>query len=204
MNQECQNQCHKLWDTISSLGATNTDAALNQLLHGLALLVGAQNGYWMGSMRLSEPPEDDPAMGWRPRVIRQLHTSSLRETIKKEHIHRIKSGIVDQSTIRNLKDFGKFRVTIQHELVPNRWPESEFYQALYKPLGIIDTIYVATPLGERVESWLAFERIGERQATFSEHERELLAYTNRPLKWFHNQLILHHGIMLEREPLKPA
>jgi len=204
MDRDSKATIHGLWDKIANYGASSTEAALNEAMKTLASLVGAQNAYWMGTLRLSDTAENDPVQGWRPRSVTYLNPSSKRLIAAQEHIKRINTGRIDPTIIANLKMAGLFRVNIAHEMRPTGWLSSEFYEQLFKPFNIHDTIYVASPIGSDIESWLAFERVGEHTEEFGENERELLDYAVRPLKWFHRQLILHHGVILAEEPLKPA
>jgi DNA-binding CsgD family transcriptional regulator len=204
MEQASKEQVQVLWDTVAACGASRTEDALMLLLEGVASLLGAQHAYWMGTLRLSDIAEKDPVYGWRPRAVTYLHPSEQRLAVKKEHIRRINNGEIDPTVIANLQGAGRFRVSIAHEMTPEGWYESEFYRTLFAPFDIIDTIYVASPLSNDLESWLAFERHGQDNARFGEKERELLDYIVRPLNWFHRQLILHHGVLLADEPLKPA
>lgn len=193
-----------LWDNVAEYGASRTEAALQLLLQELAAMVGAQNGYWMGTLRVSDIADSDPVYGWRPRAVTYLHPSPEREAAKKEHIRRINNGQINPTIVRNLERAGEYRVNISHEMAPKDWYESEFYQTLIAPLEIVDTLYVVTPLGHDLESWLAFERIGSDKHHFGEREREIISSAVRPLKWFHQQLILHHGVRLAEDPLVPA
>lgn len=204
MEGASKEQIQLLWNEVSEYGATRTEAALMLLMEKLALLLDAQHAYWMGTLRLSNIAEQDPVQGWRPRAVTYLTPSKDRLSATREHIRRINCGQIDPSIIANLQKAGQFRVTISHEFAPQDWFDSEFYRSLFAPFEIIDTIYVATPLGSDIESWLAFERVGKDKPLFGDRERELLDYSTRPLKWFHHQLVLHHGVMLANEPLKPA
>lgn len=202
MDESSKKQVQTLWNTVAECGASRTDEALKLLLEGLASLIDAQHAYWMGILRVSDVAEQDPAQGWRPRAITYLTSSKKRLSARKEHIRRINNGVIDPTIIANLQEAGKFRVTISHELTRQDWFDSEFYHSLFAPFNIIDTIYVAMPLGNNIESWLAFERIGMNKPLFTDTERELLDFSTRPMKWFHHQLILHHGVLLANEPLK--
>lgn len=189
---------------MASFGASGMEEALSLLMTTLASLVGAQNAYWMGTLRLSDSQQNDLVKGWRPRAVTYLKPSKERLAVRDEHIKRINTGKIDPTVIANLKKAGQFRVNIAHEIRPEGWLESEFYKSLFEPFKIHDTLYVATPLGNDIESWLAFERVGKETLFFREAERELINYAVRPLQWFHRQLILHHGVILADEPLKPA
>ncbi len=200
---EVKRQVAALWDSLSDSGASNIEEALDHLLATLCGLLGAHNGYWLGTARMDELDDDDPMKGWRPWALRNLYTSAERQAVVKEHQRRIQEGQVDPSILANLQGAGRFRINIRHQLVSPGWYRSEFYRSLFAPLQIRDVIFVVTPLGSVVESWLGFERMGAQAQRFGEAERELLDYAVRPLRWFHRQLALQHGVYAATEPLKP-
>lgn len=170
----------------------------------LAGLLGTRSAYWMGTLRIEAIAATDPVGGWRPRALRYLNPSKAREAARKEHVRRLNAGAIDPSVARNLEQAGAFRVNIKSEMMPPDWFESEFYLTLMKPLGIKDNIYATMPLGDNVESWFAFERIGEEAKSFGERDRALLEYALRPMKWFHRQLALYEGLILADENITPS
>lgn len=201
MHQHAIRRIHSLWDRVTDLGATGVDEALELTLAELSALLDAQHCFWMGALRISDAGDRDPVLGWRPRIVRHLVSKPEREAAKQEHCRRVEEGEIDPSVIANLRDAGRFRVNIKHELVSEEWFQSEYYQSLYEPFAMRDIIYVVTPLGEEVESWFAFERDGSDKPLFGQEERELLDYAVRPMKWFHRQLVLHYGVVLAEEAL---
>lgn len=204
MEEAGKKRIQLLWNEVTEYGASRTEEALTLLMEALASLLDAQHAYWTGALLLSNTAEQDPMQGWRPRVVRFLNPTKERLLAEKEYFRRIDCGKIDPTITANLQKAGQFRVSTSHELAPPGWFDSEFYLCLYAPFEVIDTIYVAIPLGSDIESWLAFERIGKDKPLFGETERELLDYSMRPMKWFHHQLVLHHGVTLANEPLKPA
>lgn len=191
-----------LWDALPTFGAARIDAALVHMLTELMTLIDAQHAYWLGTVKMPDAGPRDPAGGWRARRDWHLpYSSPKREALRKEHLRRIDKGDVDPSIAANLRQAGHFRINIKHEMVTDGWFESEFYKTMLEPLGIRDMIYAVTPLGPDVESWLIFERIGEDKPFFGDAERDLLHTAVRPQKWFHRQLVLHHGILLAETPL---
>lgn len=199
---ETRQRVQALWDDLAAFGAAGVEEALQHALAELADLLDAQQAYWLGTVRLAtEKP--DPVAGWRPRAIRYLRPG--REAVYLAQRRGIESGYPDSSLPVRLRDAGRFRVLIHHEIAQPEWYDSELYRAHYEPMGLQDMIQVATPEGPDVESWLAFDRIrNPRRAHFGEADRELLDYAVRPLKWFHQQILLHRGIVLATEPLKPS
>ena len=195
---------HNLWDEMAASSASRSLDMLDTTLGKLANIVGAQQAYWIGALRIDAIADNDPAYGWRARHNYYLKHTAEREAVRKEHYRRLDSGQVDPSILANIKHAGNFRVNIKHEMVPPEWFESEFYKTLFVPFEIRDVIFVATPVSPDVESWMVFERCGDDADNFGEVERQLLDYALRPTQWFQKQLTLHHGIYLAEETLTPA
>lgn len=195
---------HQLWDELTASSAARSLDMLDTVLGKLADLVDAQQAYWLGALRIDAIADTDPAGGWRARHNYYLEHTAEREAVRKEHYRRLESGQVDPSILANIRDAGKFRINIKHEMVPPEWFESEFYQTLFVPFEIQDVIFVATPVSPDVESWMVFERCGKGKVNFGEAERQLLDYAVRPTQWFQKRLTLHHGIYLADDQLTAA
>ncbi|WP_367026359.1 helix-turn-helix transcriptional regulator [Methylococcus sp. ANG] len=197
-----QQQIHDLWDRLAEFGPTRVNEALDHAMASLCEIIGARQACWFGAVRLD--CRDDPIDGWRACAIRYLHPHPERDAAYAEHCRRLDRGDIDPSIIANLRHAGRFRVSIQHEIVPPGWYDSEFYRNLFEPFGIRDVCYMATPVNSDMESWFGFERVGSEAPLFGEVERELLERAGRALKWFHRQVALHHGLTIASKPLTPA
>lgn len=204
MDEVVRHRIHAVWDGLVELGAARIEDGLEYALTELSALLDAQQAYWLGAVRVKEVGRHDPLFGWRPRAIRYLKPSSEFDALYRQQRRRIYMGGDNPTVVPKLLEAGKFRVLIQHKIVPGDWFGMEMYKTLYAPLGIQDIILVATPLGPEVESWFAFERIHHPEPCFSDAEQQLLDYAVRPLKWLHRQLMLHHGVLLADKPLKPS
>ncbi|MEJ2267103.1 MAG: helix-turn-helix transcriptional regulator [Anaerolineales bacterium] len=204
IDQARKQKVQLLWDKLADSRASNSDEALEYLLTELTELLNAQHAFWMGTTRLGELDSRDPAGGWRPRALMHQQKTAEREAVVKEHTRRIESGRVDPTIIENLRHAGTFRINIKHEIAPPGWYESEFHDTFYKPHKIVDFIYGVMPISTDVESWIGLERSGDAQSFFGEDDRELLDYVLRPTKWFHHQVMLHHGVWLADEPLRQS
>jgi DNA-binding CsgD family transcriptional regulator len=194
---------HRLWDELTDFGAARVEDAMLHSLRELAELLGAQQAFWLGSVRLSQDA-DDPARGWRPAGIRFLHPREEHQRNYNEHKKRIEKGRVDPSIAANVARAGTFRVNIKTEMIEPDWFESEFYKTFFEVYGLRDVIYLVTPIGEDIESWFCFERMDEQSVPFGPAERALLETAGRPLKWLHHQIALHHGLLLAATPLTPS
>lgn len=195
---------HALWDELAETGSSGADHALEAALAGLCRAIDAQQAYWMGAVRMTRAASGDPADGWRPRAIRYLHRSPEREANYQDQCRRLERGAVDPSIVANLRGAGRFRVNIKHELVGEEWFRSEYYRTYFEPFGVQDGIFMVTPLGEDVESWFGFQRIGHPEFYFGDTERELLRYAGRSMKWFHRQIALNYGLLLADDPVTPS
>ena len=197
---------HRLWNDLPDFGAARIEEAMLQALRELAALVDAQQAYWLGTVRLAEHAGDDLARGWRPAAIRFLHPQEFQRRNFKEHKKRIERGAVDPGIAANVARAGEFRVNVKSEMIGPDWFKSDFYRQMLAPFGVGDTLHMATPIGEDMESWFCFERIGAPEAVdtlpaFGPAERALLEMAGRPLKWLHRQILLHYGLTLAEKPL---
>lgn len=193
---------HALWDLLAERGSGG-DEALLAALAGLCEVVEAQQAFWIGAVRMGGGSQGDPMKGWRPRAVRYLHPLPAREALYREQCRQLDRGDVDPSIVANLRNAGQFRVNIAHELVPD-WFDTDYYRAYSAPFGIQDSLYMAMPLGEDVESWFGFHRVKHPAFCFGEAERALLTHASRSMKWFHRQLALSHGLLLAENPLMPS
>ena len=193
---------HALWDEVADFGAHETDAALTHLLHALSDLTGAQNAFWLGAVRLGAAP--DPRHGWRIRGIRRLVETPEDEQVYKVSRRRLDQGITDEVTRAQIRDAGVFRARLLRELAPSGFVATADHDVLYRARNIHDAIFVACPLNEDAESYYGWYRIGDASGTFTPTDRDLLAYALRALKWFHRRVMLHHGLLIAKAPLRPV
>jgi DNA-binding CsgD family transcriptional regulator len=195
----------RFWDDLAEFEVARTDAAVRYTIATLSGLIEAKRGFWLGSVRLGDRVPGDPLAGWRPGAISETHPPDPREGDRfREQCQRIEKGQIDPSIVENVRDAGRFRVNIKHELVPPEWFESEFYRRFFEDDGVQDMIYVVTPLGTDVESWFGFQRIDHAEPHFGETERATLATAMRPLRWFNERIALQYGLRVASTPLTPA
>ncbi|THF58125.1 response regulator transcription factor [Pseudothauera rhizosphaerae] len=193
---------HDFWDGLAEFGPAQSSAALEYALATLARLAGAQQAYWMGTVRLSHGA--DILDGWRPAVIRYLHPREALETNFQAHCRLIEQGRIDPSIVANMRGAGRYRTNLHHELVEPEWYESDFHRVYFVPYGLRDTLYMAMPLGEDIECWFGLQRIGPQQPFFSQADKKSLDHAGRSLKWFHRRLALHYGLRITTKPLAPT
>jgi DNA-binding CsgD family transcriptional regulator len=191
---------HQLWDEIADFDASRVDEALVHALTVLSSLVGAQNAFWLGAVRLAPGRSHDPVKGWRPRAIRYLHPSEPDARFYKDATRATEVGQVDESTRANARDAGTFRAHLLRDLVSPAWFTTPFYDAAYRRRGVADAIFVICPVSRDAESYFGFHRM-DGHPLFARRDRDRLAYALRGLKWFHRHVMLSHGLMVARAPL---
>jgi DNA-binding CsgD family transcriptional regulator len=194
---------HNLWDELADFDASRSDETLSHLMGGLCALAGACNITWMGAVRLDASFVNDPAKGWRPGALSFLHSALPLDTAVREQTEKLEQGNVDENIIRNLDGAGSFRANRLRDLVGQEWFDSFYYRAYYRGVGHDDAVWVAFPVNKDAESWFGIFR-GPDQPSFTESERDRIAYALRGLKWFHRQLMLSHGLLAAKNPLTPA
>jgi DNA-binding CsgD family transcriptional regulator len=193
---------HALWDEVADLGAHETDAALVHALRVLSGLIGAQNAFWLGAVRLGT--DRDTLGGWRIRGIRRMDPTPEDEHVYKVSRQRLDQGTSDEVTRAQVREAGTFRARLLRELASPEFFTTHDYDVLYRARRIRDAIFVAFPVNEDAESYFGWYRIGDERPPFSPRDREVLAYALRALKWFHRRIMLHHGLLIASAPLTPT
>src|SRR5262249_40620481 len=145
----------------------------------------------------------DPMAGWRIRGIRQMDPHPEAERVYRLSRQRLDSGTTDAVTLAQVGEAGVFRARLLRELAPPGLFATEDYHLLYRSRNVRDAIFIACPVNEDAESYFGWYRTGEKSSPFTPHDRDLLAYALRPLKWFHRRVMLHHGLLIARAPLTP-
>ena len=193
---------HALWDELADFGAHDTDAALVHAMRVLGDLVGAQQAFWLGAVRLGT--DLDPLGGWRIRGVRRMNKPSPEDDkVYRLARHSLDSGRSDAVTMAQVREAGVFRARLLRELAPPGFAATADYDVLYRARGIHDAIYVACPVNEDAESYLGWYRVGQETSPFAPYDRDLLAYALRAIKWFQRRVMLHHGLLIAKAPLTP-
>lgn len=193
----------RLWDELADFPAEEIEGALRHCLGVLARMVQAGNGYWIGGVRMGERDLGDPLQGWRPGVQHYLHPVPIDTEAGKAMSSRWKRREPDPFFRLTRKGEGEFRSIILRRDLPPSWFRSPHYLLWHASRGVYDTCLVCFPVNEDMESWFAFQRTAVRRK-FSPADEHLLQEALRPLKWFHRQLALAHGLALATAPLTPT
>jgi DNA-binding CsgD family transcriptional regulator len=195
-------QIHALWDELADFSAADSEAALRHLLASVATLVGAQNAYFLGGVRLLDD-ETDVLRGWRPRVVHYLHSTDQDEAFARKAIRDLMQGGFDESTISHARNAGRFRMSVLRELVSPAWFSSPMYKLGYEARGVVDALWVIFPVHEGAEAYYAFQRKAPA-GLFGDADRAVAGYAIRGLKWFHRQVMLGLGLTVAQAPLTPT
>lgn len=192
---------HACWNAVAQHGASADDALTEALTH-LAALADAQNAYWLAAVRVADA-DDDPLRGWRPRAMQYLHQTPEDVTFVREARRMCDDGSADESTIANIRHAGVTRAHLLTDIVSPAWFDSAFYQMAYADRGIRDAMFVITNVNRDAESYLGFQRKGDRPM-FSVDDRDLLAHAVGGLTRLHREALLAKGLLVAEKPLTPA
>src|SRR5262245_36613139 len=156
---------HALWDELADFGAHETEAALACALGVLSDLIGAQNAFWLGAVRVGTDP--DPLGGWRIRGIRRMNRTPEDDHVYKLSRQRIENGTSDAVTLAQVREAGVFRARLLRELAPPGFSATADYDVLYRARDVRDAIFVVFPVNEDAESYFGWYRIGAGRPAFS-------------------------------------
>lgn len=209
MNNVDHERVFRLWDEVAAFPSAEIDAAWRHLAETLAGLVGADTGYWVGTVRLlhGDQAARDIMYGWRVKVVTFMHPPTEAERIAAQHVcnpdpHPEQPGL---STIAAVRDSGVFRVHLLHDgfVDLEEFRKTAYYQSHYVAFNVQDQLWVASPISPETEAYVVFER-RQTTALFNEAEAELAGFALRGMSWFHRQMFYSHGLMVAQEPLTPT
>lgn len=196
----------QLWDELSQFKAADSDAALEYILHHLAVMLRANDAMWVGAVRLQHgaAARRDVQFGWRGRVVRHLHPSAARLALSRVAVKQQDTPQAAPTTIAIAAQAGKFRGARLRDLIDMRkFRQTSHYRNYHAALGIRDRMWISLPVNADAESHFVFDRTGTHRP-FRRAELELVKFALRGVRWFHCQLMLSHGLMLARKPLSPV
>lgn len=189
---------YQLWDKLADFGAHMTDEALRCCMQTVCEWVGADNAFWVGSVRMANitRTDKDPMLGWRIGALRMMNPEhdALRTVMDgARDTHSDDPGDTSRSLVA---DAGRFRTYGLHrgDLVDLKaFKKTAHYDYFYRQIGVEDRIWVAFPVNDDAESFFCFDstQAGYR---FSDAHFELVAKVLRGIKWLHLQALLSHGL----------
>jgi DNA-binding CsgD family transcriptional regulator len=194
-----------VWDRLAEFTPAQSDEALHFLLGELKALVGADDAVWIGVVRLAHGAEAarDHQLGWRGRVVVHLEWTDLKRQVVAAAMKAQETDGGVPSSIEMARQAGVFRTLTLRELHDMQsFVHTEHYKACFVPFGITDRLWCVFPVNEDCEVAFILDRCG-RRPHFGEAEKQIVAATLRPLKWFHRATMLSHGVMLGNGRLTP-
>jgi len=200
-----QSDISGIWDKLADFDATRTEEAQLFLMRELKRLVGADDAVWVGVVRMAygEAARRDHQLGWRGRAVLHLEWTDLkREVVAAAMKAQERDGGVD-SSIEMAKRAGVFRTLVLRELHDMKvFVHSEHYKSCFIPFDITDRLWCVFPVNEDCEVAYILDRFGDRPG-FTEQDKQAVATVLRPIKWFHRETMLAHGVMLGDKRLTP-
>lgn len=195
---EVADRVHELWDELADARGNGSDDPIPLLLGRVSELIDAQNAWWMPAIRVVKGNAADPIDHWRPGPIHYLHEEEAYRAFYKRSDRAIAGNSFDESVLANVRGAGSFRVNWLPELVSPEWYESPYYLEGFVPRGVVDSIFVASPVNPAVEVYMGFDRRGSGVPRFDPIAPQILRYALRGLRWFHRERLLEQGFLLAR------
>jgi hypothetical protein len=199
-------QHHRIANRLAGFGAAETDAALGFFLSEIARLIGADDAFWVGAVRIRHgaAARADLQHGWRGRAVRLLHPSPAGRMQAARSMRQQDTPETSLTTIAVAAAAGKFRAARLRELVDMAaFRRTRHYRMNYAARRIEDRMWVSFPVNADAESHFVFDRVKPHRR-FGRTELRLAADMLRDLGWFHRQALLSHGLLVAKTPLTPA
>ena len=190
-------------DSLLRFDAAQSDEALDFLLDELCQLVNGTAAAWIGALRLHSHEPDDLLLGWRPRIIHVLDSKPSVDAFVKGKMQEIDKAGPDPSLQTQVRMAGKFRAYLQDDIVDKDWYQSDYYVAQKKHNGLVDRLYVVTPINKDMECYITVDRVRE-QPRFSRQDCEKAAALLRGLGWFQRQVALSYGLHISAAAITPT
>jgi DNA-binding CsgD family transcriptional regulator len=191
---------HEIWDRLSDFPHSELNQALAYLFESTAALIGADDGFWLGTVRVTDGPaaETDHGNGWRMRATefwRPNTAAKLRNAIFKRSQDYKGDITVGHTSERLCREAGVFRVHRMHDGWINfaAFSQTEHYDVFYREPRVDDRIWIVFPLNADTESYFCFDKIATA-SRFSVEDVTRATHVFRGIRWFHRQLLLSHGL----------
>ena len=200
VDAETATRIFALWDRMADIEAADMDRGQKVLLEGMRRLLAASTAMSLVAVRMTKRKKTDPARGWRPRHVIQLHQDAKSRANIKAAERQYEAGQLDITVVNNLSLAGTWRARRLSELAPPEWFDSAFYQQFYARVGRADGLWVGCPINKDLEMYVGLFR-SRRQPAFTPRERDVALLAMRGLKWFLRRYVLSLGLDLARTPL---
>lgn len=206
MNGVDREPVFRLWDELAAFPSAEIDQAWRHLAQTIASWIGADTGFWVGTVRMLDGAhaERDAMHGWRVKAITFLHPPSEEEQLAAQRAVATRPPDLGMATIAAVRGSGRFRVHRLHDgfIDLEAFRETDYFQSHFVAFGIDDQLWVASPTSPETEAYFVFNRRGA--ARFSEVDAALAGFALRGLSWFHRQMFYSHGLLVAQEPLTPT
>lgn len=213
---------YKLWDELSEFGPQEIDRSLSHLMQLLCNLIGADNAFWLGLVRLTADsthtlgrhigadygqlttPTCDPMNGWRIGATERLKKLDIEaQQIRYKAWQKLEDRAGDTSRAVAARA-GHFRAyTLRGGIVDlEAFKATEHYDFHYRQIGIFDRMWVVFPVSANSESCFLFDRHGEGPS-FGKQEILVAKQALRGIKWYHRLALTSHGLGITQSSLTP-
>lgn len=205
LTDELLEEVHTLWDELADFPAARAEDALRHLQQKFSDWLRAEDVVWVGGARLMQgaAARRDPQSGWRGLAVRHLRLTPpvAERTVR---AMREQETMPHPTTLAMVETAGAFRVRRMHDGLVDvaAFKRTPQYRVFYQEAGIVDRMFVGSPINADAESYFLFDRLqGGVGRRFSAADAQFVAYVMRGLKWFQRELMLHHGLLLAAQPL---
>jgi len=198
---------YELWDRLSDFGAQSLDQALRYCMKQICAWIGAQNAFWLGTMRVAqgEPAVLHSRFDWQMGPVVSLNQVSTNRRRIRQSREVFVSDDPGQTNLAMLAEVGQFRVrSLGTGLVDfDDFRQTPHYDYFYRESAISDRIWVVFPIDGDSESCFCFDKYSG-SGCFTEQELIIAGEALRGVKWFHRQILRSHGVGVRVSRLTPA
>ncbi|CAN5589597.1 hypothetical protein BH09VER1_BH09VER1_40870 [soil metagenome] len=196
---------YEIWNRLAEFEAPRAEEAILYLLGKLKEVTVSDDAVWLGVLRLrhGREAERDHQKGWRTRVVMHLEWTDLKREVVAEAMKAQEQDGGIPSSIEMAKLAGQFRTLFLRELHDLKiFSASRHYQACFIPFDITDRLWCVFPVNGDCEVAVILDRCGAHPR-YGEKDRALVSVIMRGLKWFHQQMLIAHGVTLANHRLTP-
>jgi DNA-binding CsgD family transcriptional regulator len=206
INRNELSDIQNLWDELADFNAAQSAEALTHLMGRLAAMIGADNAFWVGGVRMAKAvsARRDAQHGWRGRAVRWLHSAPEIDR-QSHHAMRKQETDPDMTSCALTARAGTFRMHRLHDGFVDfaKFKRTAQYRAYYENLNVADRLWVVVPVNADAESYFVFDR-NDKARRFSARDGLRAGVVLRAIKGFHRQIFLSHGLLVGQTPLSPT
>ncbi len=198
-------QLANLLDDLSHLPLHTPKDNFHYLIEGLSELVHATSAFCVFARKTTPISDRDILNGWRPIEVTYINPTAQDQKVRKIIEATIENQ--DETTHEGLRAHmphtGKHRSMLWSELIPGqRLTESEKYDELFAPMGIIDRMFGILNIDPQLEVYFCMDR-STGQELFDEDDRAFITMV-LSTTWPHTiRYCQSMGFLEEQECLSP-